>query len=127
MTGNRLFSSALDILGLQGDGADAPSDTDDLRSRALTLINIVLAENSELDCRVRKCEHTVKSIEAMDDEIDFSEIVSATVLPYALARLLVIGEDDALASTLTSLYGEARRNALRFGKPKAEPIREVYK
>ena len=65
--------------------------------------------------------------DTLADEIDCGNIVLFCVLPYALARLLVIGEDDSLAATMNGLYEEAKRNALKFGKAKAEPITEVYK
>ena len=127
MTGKQLFEISLDLLALRSQGAELPCDTDDLSARALSLINVALAENSALDCRIRKTEHTVKSIDSLADEIDCGNIVLFCVLPYALARLLVIGEDDSLAATMNGLYEEAKRNALKFGKAKAEPITEVYK
>ncbi len=127
MTGNQLFEASLDLLGLRNENAQAPSDTDDLKSRALTLINTALAEVSTLDCRIRRCEHTVKSIPSMESEIDCSDIVLHTVLPYAVARLLIIGEDEALAASMSRLCEEGKKGAIRFGKAKAQPIAEVYK
>ena len=127
MTGNQLFERALDLLGLRNENAQAPSDTDDLKSRALTLINVVLAESSSLDCRIRKTEHTVKAVSSLEEELDCADIVLQSVLPYGLARLLILGEDDALAGSMTRLYEEAKRSAIKFGKAKAESITEVYK
>lgn len=126
MTGTKLFESALDLCGLRKTGGSFPNDVSDLEQRALSLINLLLAENSILNCRIEKKEHEVYSIEAMSDEIPLCAIVQSRVLPYGLARLFMIGEDDALASDMNRLYNEARAEAIGFGKPKAEPITEVY-
>lgn len=127
MTGKQLFEISLDLLGLKNENGDIPSDTDDLGSRALALINILLAENSILDSRIKRQEHTVRTLVSLDTELGVSDIVASTVLPYGLAALLMLGEDDGLADSMQRLYNEARINALKFGKAKAEPITEVYR
>lgn len=126
MTGNELFTRALDLLGLRENDSSLPSDTGDLILRAVSVINITLAEISELDCRIRRVTHEVISINSLDDEIDCSDIVLASVLPYGVARLLMLGEDDSLAAEMKRLYDEARKNALTFGKAEIKPITEVY-
>ena len=126
MTGNELFNVALDLLGLNHSINAFPSDTDDLQARALSLINLTLAENAELDCRIRRIEHIVTRIDSMDDRIDCCDIVTSMVLPYGLARLLILGEDDRLAADMNTLYSDAKIKALSFGKAKCEPISEVY-
>lgn len=127
MTGNQLFERALDLLGLRNENAQAPSDTDDLAARALSLINTVIAENAVLDGRISRSEHSVKCIDSLEDEIGLTDIVVLSVLPYGLARLLALGEDDALASSMARLYEESRRTALSFGKAGIAPITEVYR
>lgn len=126
MTGQELFMKALDICGLRRGEFDLPTDIDDLQTRALSLINAVLAENSILDSKIRKTEHTVLNITAMEEQIDCSQIVAEAVLPYGLARLFMYGDDDALADILTRIYEEAKKNALTFGKARTESIAEVY-
>jgi len=74
MTGNKLFELSLDLLGLRNNQAFLPSDTSDLSLRALSLINILLAENAQLDCHIRKVENQVDSINSLDDEIICSDI-----------------------------------------------------
>ena len=126
MTGNELLNTALDLLGLRNESGTLPMDVNDLKQRALSLINILLAENSSLDARINRCEHTVKSINTLDDNIDMSDIVVNDVLPYGLACLFMLGEDDSLAKDMNTLYSRAKDNALKFGKAKVEPITEVY-
>jgi len=127
MTGNKLFELSLDLLGLRNNQAFLPSDTSDLSLRALSLINILLAENAQLDCHIRKVENQVDSINSLDDEIICSDIVLTSVLPYGLARLLSLGEDDALAADMNRLYADARERAWNFNKARVEQITEVYK
>ena len=127
MTARELTKAAYAVIGLINENGEPSGDTDDLSARALNLINILLAENAELDCRIRRTEHTVKSIGTLEDELDLCEIVSNGVMPYGLAFMLTLGEDDSLAEALRVRYAEARKNALKFGKAKAEPITEVYR
>ncbi len=126
MTGFELFTKALDLCGLNNEFQELTEDTKDLQARALTLLNIVLAECSVLDCRIRRVEHKVLSLKSLYLPLECSEIVMNSVLPYGLARLLVLGEDDNLASDFNRLYLSAQESALTFGKAKTEQIREVY-
>lgn len=126
MTGNQLFESAVDLCGLRSSMYDVPTDILDLSLRALSLINLLLSENSSLDCRIRKCDHTLLQILSLEEELPCSDIVASTVLPYGLARLFMLGEDDALANEMERLYNEAKVTALKFGKAKRRAITEVY-
>ena len=126
MTGNELFEFALDLCGLRTADGNPASDTADLLQRSVTLINILLAENAALDGAIRKSEHTVNTIETLDDTIPVTDIVASAVLPYGLARLMLLGEDDSAAADFNALYEKARSEAMRFGKPAVHEIREVY-
>ncbi len=126
MTGKDLFNNAIDICALKSSLTDAPNDITDLSDRALSLINIILAENSSLDCKIRKVEHEVLKIDSINDTIPCSDILASAVLPYGLARLLMLGEDDVLVGEIERLYAEAKLIALRFGRAKHGSITEVY-
>lgn len=126
MTGNELLLSSLDLCGLLKENSVIPHDARDLKQRAVSLINIVIAENAVIDCRIRKSEHTVARITSLDDVIDCSDVICRSVLPYGLARLFMLGEDDSLASSFNKLYVNAQENALGFGKATVEAITEVY-
>ncbi len=126
MTGQNLFEKAINLCGLKSSLSDAPTDVSDLSERALELINILLAENSILDCRIRKIQHELLKIDSLAEDLPCAEIVASFVLPYGLARLFMIGEDDTLASEMEKLYEAGKLNALRFGKATQGPIKEVY-
>ncbi len=125
MTGRELFIFAMDLCGLLDQGGVC-KDTSDLEQRALSMINILLAENAISDCKIRKIEHTVPRLHSLDDLIDCCDIICYSVLPYGLARLLMLGEDDDLASDMDKLYGRAREKAESFGRAKRHSITEVY-
>ncbi len=127
MTGKELFDIALDLCGLRKTDGSIPNDVDDLQQRAISLINLVLAENAEIDCRIRRIEHSTNCINSLDERLDCCDIVASSVLPYGMARLLLLGEDDALASNFHNLYLDSRKRAINFGKARIESITEVYK
>ena len=116
----------MDLCGLMREDAEIPSDAADLQQRAVSLINIVIAENAILDSRIRKAEHSVARITDLSDRIDCSDIIARSVLPYGLARLLMLGDDDALAADMNKLYTEARNNAISYGKAVIGQITGVY-
>lgn len=126
MTGNELLKKATTILGLLNNAGEIANDAGDFSVRALALINLLLAENAVLDSRIRKTEHKVLAIDSLDDALELTEIVAQSVMPYGLASLLIMGEDDSLYLELRRAYAEARSNALRFGKAKIHGISEVY-
>ena len=126
MTGQELFLKALDICGLRQGESDLPSDIEDLETRALSLINVILAENAVLDSKIRKTEHYISSIRSMEETINCSKIIAELVLPYGLAKLMMLGDDDALAESLGRIYEDAKKTALTFGKARRENIAEVY-
>ncbi len=126
MTGQELFIYAMDLCGLMREDSAIPSDAADLQQRAVSLINIVIAENAILDSRIRKIEHSVARITELTDRIDCCDIIAYSVLPYGLARLMMLGDDDALAADMNKLYIEARSNAISYGKAVTEQITGVY-
>lgn len=126
MTGLEVFNMALDLCGLRKDDRNLPSDTADLQARALNLLNITLAEVSALDCRIRKAKHEVLTVETVLDKLGCSDVIANSVLPYGLARLMMLGEDDSLAADFNKLYITAQKDALKFGNAKTHSIEEVY-
>ncbi len=127
MTGEELLTIALDLCGLRKEDGTKSCDTQDLSLRALSLINLLLAENAVLDCKIRRCEHKTERISSLSDRISCSDIIAWSVLPYGLCRLLMTGEDDDFAAEMNRLYLNAREEAIRFGKARAMPITEVYR
>lgn len=126
MTGQELFEKAIHLCGLGSPETDIPTDVKDLEIRAVALINALLAENSILDCKIRKCTHRVYSINALSDSVICSEILAQSVLPYGLARLFLMGEDSESAAELGKIYTQNRENAIRFGNSVRHEITEVY-
>lgn len=126
MTGQEIFVYALDLCGLVKENSEIPSDAADLKQRAVSLLNIVIAENAVIDGRIKKAEHKVAKISSLEDTVDCCDIICSSVLPYGLARLMMLGEDDRLAADFNKLYSEARLNAISFGKAASGAITGVY-
>ena len=126
MTGNQLFQYAIDLCGLRSSATDSPADVGDLSRRAVSLINVLLSENSSIDGRIRKSKQEILSITDLTEELPCSEIIASSVLPYGLARLFMLGEDDSLAGDLERLYKESKVEALKFGNVAHKSITEVY-
>lgn len=122
----KLYTASLDLIGIHNDGEKLPADTEDLKQRAVSLINTLLAENAVIDSCIRGVKTEILTINVLEDELTCSDIVASSVLPYGLARLLIMGEDDALSNELYRMYIASRDNARRFIKAKAHPIAEVY-
>ncbi|MBO5786484.1 MAG: hypothetical protein J6R45_04090 [Clostridia bacterium] len=125
MTVRELINSALSVIGLYG-GDNPPCDTADLDGRAIMLINVLLGELATLDCRIKREPPKIYSVSGFSDNLQTCDIISSSVLPFGLAALFALGEDDNLYLTLQSRYNAAKANALALGRAKAEPIREVY-
>lgn len=123
----KLFIAALDLIGINNDGEKLPADTEDLKLRAVSLINTLLAENAVIDSRIRGVKTEITSVQTLEDTLTCSDIISNSVLPYGLAHLLILGEDDILADKLYRMYLASCENARRFTMARAHPITEVYK
>lgn len=126
MTGSELYEISLDLCGLRKSDGTVPSDLDDLTQRALSMINLLIAETSSLDAKVSGEIPTVKKIDSLSDTVPESDIVVGSVLPYGLARLLMLNEDEAFADRMLFMYEQKKKEALSFGKAKKEEIQEVY-
>ena len=92
----------------------------------ITLINILLGEISVIDCRIKREPATISRVGAFTDRLPTCDIISSSVLPYGLAALLTLGEDDNVYLALLDRYNKQKASALTLGRAKAEPINEVY-
>ena len=125
MTVRELTDAAYAVIGLY-EGASIKSDLSDYEARAITLINILLGEISVIDCRIKREPATISRVGAFTDRLPTCDIISSSVLPYGLAALLTLGEDDNVYLALLDRYNKQKASALTLGRAKAEPINEVY-
>ena len=126
MTGQKLFEISLDLCGLREPDGTVPGDLDDLKQRAIPMINVLLAENEPLAARIEKRELSLRSISLLSQEIDLPELLVSAVLPYGLARLICLGDDERSAERFGELYSRARYDMLRAGRAAPGGISEVY-
>ena len=90
------------------------------------MINILLAENTGIDSRIRRADSEATYISELTEELDISEQLVKSAFPFGLAYLICLGEDEESASRFERLYKTARDTALRSGRAKTEGIAEVY-
>ncbi len=105
MTGEELYDLALQLLGYKNaDGTDN-ADCDDLKNRAVGLINILLAENLTLDRMLRQDSTVMPTyIDSLEDKLHCHGRLIRAVLSYGLAALLVGEEDGAVYGIMRDKY-----------------------
>ncbi len=127
MTGNELYLIALDLLSLRGENGENACDTVDLKVRALNLINILLTETACLSTEFDNKRHEIMYIDDLSDILPCEPFVARAILPYGLASLLALGEDDAVSERMARLYNDAKTSLRNFKKAKRHEITEVYR
>ena len=125
MTGKTVFERALSLCGLRGAGNALPSDLGDLESRALDVLNLLLAENAPLSRRLDCKEEAVQTLQDMEEPILFCDELCG-VLSFGLGALLIAEEDPSLSAMLDARYRAGRQALLADGKSRVHPIREVF-
>lgn len=91
-------------------------------------INIVLAENFELNNNLREYKgleplETIPNVTQKEDLIPYEYEVNYTVLPYHLASRFFIDDDLAKFNIFNTDYLNARNNLMKF---KEVQVRDVY-
>jgi hypothetical protein len=121
ITGTVVFNSAMVL-------ADSLDDTTDYTARALFIINMLgqeLYQYSDTKDVTSGKRPLFTPIAELTDELDLDDGLAIGVLPYGLAALLLVGEDDIKADFFQQLYEEKKREA-RNVPQEFEPIEDVY-
>lgn len=126
MTGTKILEMALDILNLRGSDGILPDNCADMKTRAVNIINICLAECACLNALICKTEESAPTIESLDGQVEFSPLLLNTVIPFGVASYLCTDEDPALAKSLWEKYRYAYRSAQRNSRGRTHSITEVY-
>ena len=105
--GNWVFDRALQLMDEQNGWS---GDTEDYRSRTLSILNVLrhelypYSDTFEVgqDGKRRVCPE----LESLEQPIDLDEAIVQGVLPYGLAAHLLLGENDQMASFFFQRYAE---------------------
>lgn len=122
MTANDIYQSALTLMF--GSGSDA----DDYRPYFLPTLNILLAENFELNNGIRISKgmqplERIPNLQSMDDDVEYEDIFCAVVLPYGCAGSMYLEDDRGIGSEYKNKY-EYERNRLITGYWRS--VQDVY-
>jgi len=126
LTGNDVFNTALDLCALRNANGSIPADCEDLRQRAVGLLNLLIAENVYLDSLIKKQNIVISIIASLSDPIELSPILISVVLPYGLAWLLIQNEDANTAAFFKAKYESERVRIQSQLKGVIKDITEVY-
>lgn len=119
--GTAVFNSAMAL-------ADSLDDTTDYTARALFIINMLgqeLYQYSDTKVVTSGERPLFTPIAELTDELDLDDGLAIGVLPYGLAALLLVGEDDVKANYYQQLYEEKKRESRNVPQD-FEPIEDVY-
>lgn len=127
MTGEKLFEIALDLLDLRKTNGELPDNCKDMRTKALNIINICLAECAPLnDLLENRKNKNAPVIGELSNIIEYNQTLAVSVLPFGVAAYLCCDEDPALSQLMENRYRNAYRNMQRASKAKIHPVTEVY-
>ena len=116
----------MDIIGeRQGDG-NLPTDVSFFQSRAVSYINIVLAECAPYQARL--CDEVIDfaPIASLDDRIDIDARLAIGAIPYGVAALYLLSEGDDRYELFHTIYENALLKVMRYGTAKLHSISNVY-
>ena len=121
MTGRELYAAALDIAGIRLKSGGIPATADDL-----SLINILIAENSFLNGLLDPDAAAPVLISSLDDTVSLDAKLLGSALPYGLCALLMLPDDPDEAALLHNRYVQAIVRIKSELPAKRQDITEVY-
>ena len=127
MTGEKLFEIALDLLDLRKTNGFLPENCVDMKTKAVNIINICLAECAPLNNLLQnRTDNEFLDITGLNEIVPCDERLAVSVLPFGVAAYLCCDEDPALSQLMENRYRNAYRNMQRASKAKIHPVTEVY-
>ena len=127
MTGEKLFEIALDLLDLRETNGFLPENCADMKTKAVNIINICLAECAPLNNLLQnRTDNEFLDITGLNENVPCDERLAVSVLPFGVAAYLCCDEDPALSQLMENRYRNAYRNMQRASKAKIHPVTEVY-
>ena len=126
ITGRELYAAALDIAGIRLKSGGIPATADDLSARSVSLINILIAENSFLNGLLAPGAAAPVLISSLDDTVSLDAKLLGSALPYGLCALLMLPDDPDEAALLHNRYVQAIVRIKSELPAKRQDITEVY-
>lgn len=127
MTVKRLFESAMDLLGERRKDGSFTSNSVYLTSRAVTVVNNVLAELVTAQSALSGGEYEMVAVQSLNDTVELDNRLLYSAVPAGIAAILMLGEDDDRYSAFRMMFDNAVRIALKSEKANISPIVDIYK
>lgn len=126
MTGQNLLELSYDLLGMRLNDGGITGTAGDLTARAVSLINILLAENAYLDSMIKKEKTPPVYLVTLEDKIEISGPVCAGAMPFGLAAMLINSEDQDTAAFMQNMYICALQDIRRSLPGIPHQIKNIY-
>lgn len=107
MTGRELYEAAMDIAGIRLRSGEIPDTADDLGARYISLINILITENTFLNKLLTDSDEAPELISEPEDTINIHPKLLNFAMPYGLCALLMMPDDMDEAAVYRSQYVQA--------------------
>ena len=126
MTAKSIVDIALDIIAERDGDGSRPVDIDYFNSRAVAYVNITLAEAAPVNSMLMGREIDFEPVSELTDEVACDPQVAYTALPYNLAALYMLAENDSRYTLFRALDENALLRAARVRRSVIRSITDVY-
>lgn len=124
--GQDIFETALDIIGERQSDGSLPTDVAFFQSRAVSYINIVLAECAPYQSRLTGEMIDYVPISSLDDHIDIDSRLAIGAMPYGVAALYLLSEGDSRYELFRTIFENILLKVMKYGTAKIHDIIESY-
>lgn len=126
MTGHDLYEMAMDIAGIRLRSGGIPDTADDLEVRCVSLINMLITENTFLNELLTNNSTPPLHITDLDDTISMHDKLLNFALPYGLCSMLMMPDDADEAMVFHNRYIQAIMKIKSELPGECHGIAEVY-
>lgn len=121
-----IFETALDIIGERQSDGELPTDVGFFQSRAVSYINIVLAECAPYHSRLSGEIIDFSPLSSLDDRIEIDARIAIGAMPYGVAALYLLAEGDSRYELFRTIFENMLLKVMRYGTAKIHEITNVY-
>lgn len=126
MTVQNVLDLALDLISERNGDGSRPVDIDFFNSRAVSYINITLAECAPYDAMLNGREIDFIPVTALTDEITVEQSIAFTAMPSNVAALYMLAENDDRYRLFRTMFENALLKATRIRAGRIHSITDVY-
>lgn len=126
MTAQDILDMSLDIMSERRSDGTRPADLGYFTSRAVAYINITLAECAPYEAQLCGREIDFLPVTGLTDELHGDMQIAYTAMPYGVAALYMLAEDDDRYKLYRMMFENALLKATRERRARIHPITDIY-